>query len=226
MVAAVDGGEEVLRAALDPLHRPAGVDGGGRGDDLFAVDVELAAEAAADLGRDDAHLLLRHAHAACEQRFEQVRDLGRGPDGQGLRARPRSAPRRRAAPSGSGTSRWLTMRCLTTTSASGKARSAASASPTGMVAAMLVPKSWMHELGALFERLLRVSHAGQLLVVDLDEVGGVAGQIAVVGDDGGDRFALVADCVGGESPADRQLHALELRGDRNGLAGGLDLAAG
>ena len=49
---------------------------------LFGVDVELGAEAAADLGRDDAQQILRHAENAGDQGAQQVRDLGGGIQGQ------------------------------------------------------------------------------------------------------------------------------------------------
>ena len=60
-VPAVNRGEGVLRALLDPLHRRAEPARERDGQELLRVDVELRAEAAADVGCDHAQLRLGHA---------------------------------------------------------------------------------------------------------------------------------------------------------------------
>ena len=45
---------------------------------LLRVDVELRAEAAADVGRDDAELRLVHAERRCDEHAQDVRNLCRG----------------------------------------------------------------------------------------------------------------------------------------------------
>ena len=59
VVAAMRVGQEALGAVGDPFHRHAGLLRGPQADDLFRIDVDLRAEAAADIGRDDAQLVFR-----------------------------------------------------------------------------------------------------------------------------------------------------------------------
>ncbi len=54
------------------------------------------------------------------------------------------------------------------------------------------PQRLVHERRALLARRERVEHDGQLLVVDLDQVAGVLGDVAVLGDHGRDGLAVVA----------------------------------
>ena len=73
--APVDGGHVVLRALLDPLHRPADLAAERQRQRLLRVDVQLRAEAAADVGRDDPQLRLGDAGHAGERHLRDVRDL-------------------------------------------------------------------------------------------------------------------------------------------------------
>ncbi len=66
-------GEEALGAVGDPFHRHAGLLGGPQADDLFRVDVDLRAEAAADIRRDDAQLVFRRD--IVEGAHHQPRDM-------------------------------------------------------------------------------------------------------------------------------------------------------
>ncbi len=61
VVAALGVAEEMLGAVGDPVHRLAGQLGGNRRERIFAIGKQLGAEAAADIGRDDAHLFRRDA---------------------------------------------------------------------------------------------------------------------------------------------------------------------
>ena len=109
LVAAVVGDLRVLAARLDPLHRPAELE---RDDlhreDLLAVELQLGAEAAADVGRDDPDLVLRDAGRQRQQHPHDVRDLGGRPQGE-LAVRHRSGAATTARGSiAIGISRWLT----------------------------------------------------------------------------------------------------------------------
>jgi len=75
-------GLQVFGAVLDPLDRQAGLDGGDAGDDVAGIDGYLAAEAAADVGRDDANLVLRDAGDEREDGADGVRRLGGHVDGE------------------------------------------------------------------------------------------------------------------------------------------------
>ena len=76
MVAAVGVGQEGLAALGGPLDRPADALAGPHQRGLLAVEEDLRAEAAADIGCDDAHLVLRDAeHEGAHQQPLDVRVL-------------------------------------------------------------------------------------------------------------------------------------------------------
>ena len=81
-VAAVDRRVEALGALLDPLDRAAEPPGEQQRERLLGVDVQLRAEAAADVGRDHAQLRLGHPEHAGERHAEDVRHLRRRPERQ------------------------------------------------------------------------------------------------------------------------------------------------
>ena len=93
-----------------------------------------------------------------------------------------------------GMSRWLMIRSLTTTSA---ALNAASTSPPETFQwKQTLPGTSAWSWGcALLRRLLGVGDRRQRLVVDLDRVGRVAREVAVLGDDDRHRVADVAHRV-------------------------------
>ena len=74
--------EQVLAAVLDPLHRPPRQLRQHAARDLLGEQVPLDAEAAADVGRDDADAVLGHPQRVGEARAHEVRDLRRRPDRQ------------------------------------------------------------------------------------------------------------------------------------------------
>ena len=86
VVAAVRVGEEGFRALRRPLHRPIDLLGRPGADRLLIVDEDLRAEAAADVGRDDAQLVLGRDPLECREhqtgdmwvlaRRVQRRDIG------------------------------------------------------------------------------------------------------------------------------------------------------
>ena len=97
-VAAVDGRQVVLGPLLDPLHRPPEPPRQRDGERLLGVDVELRAEAAADVGGDDAQLRLGDPEDELQREAQDVRDLGRRPQ-RDLAGRARPGRARPAAPS-------------------------------------------------------------------------------------------------------------------------------
>ena len=82
VVASVRGGEEVFLPALYPLDWPAEVLGNHAGDDLFGVEVELAAEAAAHVGGYDSYLVFGMPGHQGEEQPDEVGYLGGGIDGE------------------------------------------------------------------------------------------------------------------------------------------------
>ena len=107
-VAAVDRGDVVLRALLDPLDRSVQPPGEREREELLGVDVELRAEAAADVGCDDAELRLVQAERRRREHPEDVRDLGRRVErevtGRRRERRARPAARSRSGSAAAGSS--------------------------------------------------------------------------------------------------------------------------
>ncbi len=82
LVALLHRGEEVLAAVLDPLYRPFQLEGGRGERDLLGIHHELRAEAAADVGRDDADLVLVEHQQVHQEGAHLVSELRRIPQGQ------------------------------------------------------------------------------------------------------------------------------------------------
>ena len=82
MVAPVRGGEIVFLPALYPLDGLAQLFGDYGGDHLFGVQIQLASEPAAHVGRDDPYLVLGMPGDEREQQPNEMRDLGGGVHGE------------------------------------------------------------------------------------------------------------------------------------------------
>ena len=82
LVALLDGGEEMLAPVLDPFDRPAQHQAGGGKRHLLRIHHELGAEAAADIGRHDADLVLVESEQLHQERAHLVRELRRRPQRQ------------------------------------------------------------------------------------------------------------------------------------------------
>ena len=67
----------MLAAILDPLHRTPKQDGGERGDDLLLIKNELRTKAAANVRRNNAHLILVAAEELAQKPHRDVRRLRR-----------------------------------------------------------------------------------------------------------------------------------------------------
>ena len=80
MLAAVGAGRELLITVFQPAHRTAEQARDAGADDLLGQQDALVAEAAADVGRDDAHLAFVEAEAIGQAALGDVRHLGRGGD--------------------------------------------------------------------------------------------------------------------------------------------------
>ena len=199
-----------------------GTPGDDRGDDrtdIARIDADLVAEAAADVGRDDADIVLRDVGDQRGHRAHRVRRLEGAPDGElavdlvharrrsrrsrsgrDARADRRSAPRRPLR-------RWPS------------AVSVPSLSPIsqekmwlwclrGPCAPTILSLMSSRSTGASASIALNGStSAGKLLVVHLDEFDRVGGDVAVLGDDEGHFLALEQHLLIGE-------HGLHVAGQR------------
>jgi hypothetical protein len=205
VVAPVDGGEVVLRALLDPLHRHAETPREGGGEELLGVDVQLGAEAAADVGSDHAHLGLVEPERRREQEPQDVRDLRGRPDGQvAVRLGP-----------GEHRARLHRVRDQPRLDVAAAHRHVGRREGGVDIAGVELPRvalvradRGVDERRALPQRVLDVDHDRERLVVHLDELGRVPGGGGAGRDDDRDRVSLVARLVERERPVLRVLHVL------------------
>ena len=79
LIAFLDRGQKVLAAVLDPFDRAAEQAGCERHHHLLGIDQVLGAEAATDIGRDDAQLLVVQPEQLHQRHADLVRALRRGP---------------------------------------------------------------------------------------------------------------------------------------------------
>ena len=191
-VAAVDSRLVVLGSLLDPLHWAAEPLRDRDREVLLRVHVELGPEPAADVRGDDPDLRLRDAQDELHREAKDVRDLRRGPQRHlvgrtDLRDQPARLDRVRDQP-------WLAI--------------AAGDDDVGRVdrrldavrfelphVALVRPEVRVDDGRAVRDRLLDVRDRGELLVLDVDELGGVFRECTGLGDHHRDAVALVAGFV-------------------------------
>ena len=203
-LAAVMVGQHALGARGDPFHRPAQLARRPQHQRIVGERPALQAEAAADVGRDHADLVLRHVEdvrrAPCARRADSATRC------RACRNRRRRCSRRwrRAAPSTPATSRLFSTRSLTTCLALAKAASVAAWSPNIRRKALLPVGLSSQTLGASgLAASSMFDHRRQRLVVDLDQFGGVARLRQRLGDHEGDAVADEAHLVGRPAAAGR-----------------------
>ena len=206
VVAPVDGREVTLAPLLGPLHRSPESLREESHEELLGVDLELAAEAAADLGCDHAHLVLSEAEVERRDELDEVRDLGGGPERElaGLELR-RDRPRLDRVRDQSLVDDPLTDLDLGVLERLVDVATLDRIREDEVGAELLV-----NDRRPRLERLHRVDHDRKRLVVDRDQVGCALGRLARVGDDRGDRVARVPRLVG------RDRHVLRATHARNG----------
>ncbi len=195
LVAALVGDRHVLAPRLDPLDRALELARAPGREDLLAVDLQLRAEAAPDLGRDHAHALLAHPEQDREEQAHEVRYLGRAPE------------RQRAGPIvGQHSARldWRARRavvdepplddhvCL------GEACLEVASRQRPLVH-LVGPELLVHVRRA-GEGRLWVDHDRQRLVLDQNLLGRVDDRVAVLAEHDGDRIPHVLDGLPRERP--------------------------
>ena len=87
LVARMAGAQQMLLPLLDPAHRPPEQAGEKRDQQVFGVDMALAAEAAADIERQAAHPRLGQAEERGGFAAHPMHHLRRGPDRHRIGAR-------------------------------------------------------------------------------------------------------------------------------------------
>ena len=208
VVAAVGVGHEGLGAGRGPLDRAADGLGGGGDEGLLGVVEDLRAEAAADVGRDDAELLLGDAeHEGAHQQADDVGVLRGGVEGVlvvgGVVLADGAARLHRVGDQAVVDElERRDVRRGRDRGVDGLAVVLDEAPVEAEVARVVVVDGG----GAGLEGGAHVDDGGQLLDVDDDGLGGVAGLGQRLGDDGGDGVADVADLALGEDRVLRLLH--------------------
>ena len=201
----MDVGRERLHPVGDPLHRAPELDREEAGGDVVGIAVDLEPEAPADVRRDDPQLLLLDGEDPREDRLHHVGDLAGDPhrhrlrgglvggdEAPGLEGHARLAPDHEplAIDAGGLGERPVDLALVE------------AATVDDVVARFLVD-----ERGAGAHRGLGIDDRGERLVVHLDQVAGVLGDVAVHRRDGDDGLAHVADLVDCERVLQGRLHA-------------------
>ena len=196
VVAPVVGGQHLVRARRDPLDRPVELARDEAGEHLLAVDLQLGAEAAADLWRDDADAVLADPELDREHDARDVRDLGRRVQREAVGLPGGEHAARLDRPSGGAV---VDDPPLHDDVGLGQARvdvAAADAPLEHGVRVVVVVDGG----GAILERRLGIDDDGQRLVLHDDLLGGVDHGVLVGADDRGHALADVADLAAGERP--------------------------
>ena len=194
LVALLGGGDEMLAPILDPLHRLAAQAGGERHADLFGVGDQLGAEAAADIRRRHADLVLVQPEDLADHPHRRMRHLG-------------GCPQRRT----------VFQRVVARDAAATLDRMAAAAVlPERLAEHMLrlgehalglavrhvefgqqvVRRFTVHQRRIGRERSPAVGYRRQRVEIDVDQRRRILGDVAGVGDDDRDRFADMDGLVG------------------------------
>ena len=176
-----------------PLHRTADLLGRPEAHGLLGIDEDLRAEAAADVGRDHAQLVLgRDADEGRQHEPRDVRVLARGVEREAVRARSRSRRSPRAARSAFGIRRLLTRSSLVTCLAPGRRRVGRRLVAEVPVEDRVVGRDRRGSAAPGRCAVARVDDGRQHLVVDDDRFGRVPGLRQRLGDHHRDVVADIA----------------------------------
>ena len=188
--------EHRLAAGLGPLHRAAELRGPRSTTAAWSErGAGLAAEGAADVGRDDAHVVLLQPGGLGEQVARHVRVLG---ETQAVSASAVGSTRIALPSIGAVAMRWFTIRTP------GDVRRRRRARRRRRSLAARTSRCWCRAPRTAGGRrrpsaVLHVGDGGQVVVVDVDQLGGVHRLGPGLGDDERDRVADVAHLVDGQA---------------------------
>ena len=215
VVAREGGGRQILDPVLDPLHRPARHDRGDDGADIAGIGADLVAEAAADIGRDDVDLVLGDLRDQRRHRADDVRRLEGAPHRQLaldlVEGGDALAGLERAGMDALIGDQLLDrhfrllegrVRRLLVAHLPGEDVVVVLALAVGAVG--LVLDVFAQDRRARRHRLEGIDEHRQLLVLDLDQLGRVGRDIAVLGDDEGDFLVLVQHLLLGQDGLQRR----------------------
>ena len=218
LLAFVVGRGKTLAPVLDPFDRAAEQARGGRHGELLRIERVLGAKAAADMGRDHAHLVLGQAKRIDQHALGLVRHLGGVPDRE--QVLDRVVAREHAA-------RFDRM-AAALVDAETLGQAVRGVGERGLHIAVL-----HHPMGDQIVRAIDpcfgratlkprawIEHGRQRLVVELDQTGSVLGNGAVLRHDERNRLADVAKLPLGEiARIDIKADRRERQGERDAIAG-------
>ena len=189
-----------------PFHRPAGAPRGPQHQDDFRIDRAAQAVGAADVAGDQPKLALRNLHrgfgdGVAEQPGPLEAAMQRVAAGAAVVFAGDAARLQRVG--GDAVDDEALLDHMRGLGEGGIGRGLVA----GLVEIRLVVRAIVVELRrAGLERLARRHHGRARRIVDLDALGGVAGEIERVGDDDGDRIADMQDAIDGDRRPMRQIH--------------------
>ena len=199
-----------LGTRLGVLHRFAQLPGDQSADELLGRHLQLAAEPAADIRRDDPHLVLGDAQRQGKQRPQDVRYLRRGPQRHALAVRlhdgrpgfqkGRDEPLLDEPALDGDLSGF--QHVLDRLAGASRSR----LENPGVGAVRLGVR--VDQRGAVGQRGLHVQDDRQRLVVDIDGFECVLGGVLVAGDDDGHGLAHMVNLVDGEARVARVDHVV------------------
>ena len=197
LAALLRGGEEVLLAVLDPLDGAAEAHGDPGNEDLFRIEHhDFGAEAAADKGRNHAHLLFGEAEHRGKPVADGDRRLGGVPDGQLLVAWV-PAGHDAAVFHGGGGPAVVGKAALNQDVGLLPCHRIVTLALDG-VGVEILRQVIVDKRRSGVEGVLDIDHGGQHLDLDQDLFGRVLCRVAGCGHDDGKRLARMADLVLGQ----------------------------
>ena len=187
VAAAVNSASEVFATALDPLHRLADLHRDETHQGLFGVNVQLAAESAADFGRNHAQPVFFQAEHLRHQRPHQMGNLRGCVQREGAIAR--QPLRDHASGFHGGRDQPLAGDALLDDHFGFGERLVDVAAVLVVVECRVIGPFRMYGGGARREGFLWIGDRGQRLPFHFDRFGGVARDVAIGGNDHGNRMA-------------------------------------
>ena len=190
---------QALGPVLNPLHRSLGDLRCGRGEVLLRVRPELRAETAAHVVADDPELRLRDTERASHEQPDEVGHLRRGPEGASVVVRDVVGDATAGLHRGRKNS--LLTDALLEDNLSLREHRIDVAAGECCVPADVVRAVALHQRAPRHHGLFDVHHRGKRLVVDNNQLGGIVGQVPIIGDHHRDRLPGIRGLLG----CDREL---------------------
>ena len=208
-----------LGAGLGPFHRALGDARQRRHQVVLGIWADLAAEPAAHVGRDDAHLAFLQPHRPRDEQADEVGVLARHPDRE-LLVKAFVVGAHAAWLHGHGRQPVLENALLHHDICLFERRLGDVGPRVCEIPADVVRPVHVRLRAALLERLLEVHHRWQILVFDLDQVGRVGRLALGLGEHSGDDLALIGDFFLGDRKSLRDKFLLGDKGRRGRMRPG------